>query len=343
MRQARLKAPQSHPLAYYHCISRVVDRQFVFGNLEKERFVSLLREYEAFCGVRIITFCILSNHFHLLVEVPQPPPSLPSDDELLLRIERLSGFAGNATARQMLHSLRSQGQHDAAEAFRQTYFERMWNLSAFMKLLKQRFTQWFNRQRARQGTLWEERFKSVLIQGAGNALATIAAYIDLNPVRAGLVDDPALYPWCGYADALAGNPSASAGLRTLIAGLHQVDPDSLPLTHAIASYRLWLFGQGEANEGSDELGRPLRPGFSRESVIKVVQARGSVELPDYLRLRVRYFSDGAILGTRTFVDNLFIHFRSRFGPNRKDGARKIKGLLSPNLCSLRNLRLRVFG
>jgi hypothetical protein len=35
----------------------------------------------------------------------------------------------------------------------------MWDVSAFMKLLKQRFTQWFNRQRGRKGTLWEERFK----------------------------------------------------------------------------------------------------------------------------------------------------------------------------------------
>ena len=56
-----------------------------------------------------------------------------------------------------------------------------------MKLLKQRFTQWFNRQRGRKGTLWEERFKSVLVEGTGEVLATMAAYIDLNPVRAGIV------------------------------------------------------------------------------------------------------------------------------------------------------------
>jgi REP element-mobilizing transposase RayT len=73
MRQPRLKAPTSHPVAYYHCISRVVDRQFVLGETEKEQFVSLMREYEMFCGVRVLTFCIMSNHFHLLVEVPQRP------------------------------------------------------------------------------------------------------------------------------------------------------------------------------------------------------------------------------------------------------------------------------
>ena len=53
MRRSRLKAPAVYPVAYYHCISRVVDRQFVLGELEKEQFVAFMREYEEFCGVRI--------------------------------------------------------------------------------------------------------------------------------------------------------------------------------------------------------------------------------------------------------------------------------------------------
>ena len=73
MRLARLKAPAGHPVAYYHCLSRVVNREFVFGTVEREQFVRLLREYEDFCGVRVLTYCILSNHFHVLVEVPEKP------------------------------------------------------------------------------------------------------------------------------------------------------------------------------------------------------------------------------------------------------------------------------
>ena len=88
----------------------------------------------------------------------------------------------------------------------------MWDVSVFMKLLKQRFTQWFNQQWGRKGTLWEERFKSVLVEGAGEVLATMAAYIDLNPVRAGIVKDPADYRWCGYAEATAGSRRAQRGL-----------------------------------------------------------------------------------------------------------------------------------
>ena len=71
MRQARFISPtaeNSHAL--YHCISRVVDRQFVLGREEKDMFVQMMREYEEFCGVRVLSYCIMSNHFHLLVEVP---------------------------------------------------------------------------------------------------------------------------------------------------------------------------------------------------------------------------------------------------------------------------------
>jgi hypothetical protein len=52
------------------------------------------------------------------------------------------------------------------------------------------------------GTLWEGRFKSVLVEGTGQTLSTMAAYIDLNPVRAGIVKDPADYRWSGYAEAV---------------------------------------------------------------------------------------------------------------------------------------------
>jgi hypothetical protein len=91
-------------------------------------------------------------------------------------VEKLSGLAGGGTTRQMLERFRQQGHHKKAEEYREQIFARMWDVSAFMKLLKQRFTQWFNRERGRKGTLWEERFKSVLVEGAGDALATMAAY-----------------------------------------------------------------------------------------------------------------------------------------------------------------------
>lgn len=60
-------------------------------------------------------------------------------------------------------------------------------------------------------TLWAERFKSVLVEGFGNALETVAAYIDLNPVWAGIVEDPKDYRFCGYAEAVAKEVKALTG------------------------------------------------------------------------------------------------------------------------------------
>src|SRR5262245_52026397 len=98
MRQRRLKAPASFPVAYYHCLSRVVERQFIFGELEREQFVRYLREYESFCGVRILTYCILSNHFHLLIEVPSKPKEPLSAEELIAKLQALSSTALTAAA-----------------------------------------------------------------------------------------------------------------------------------------------------------------------------------------------------------------------------------------------------
>ena len=89
MRKSRLKAPAHHPIAYYHCVSRVVNREFVLGPEEKEEFVRLMRLYEEFGELRVVTYCIMSNHFHVLVEVPRRPEQMPDDAQLLAKLKRL--------------------------------------------------------------------------------------------------------------------------------------------------------------------------------------------------------------------------------------------------------------
>ena len=67
MRQARIRG---RGLSYYHITSRVVDRRFILGDEEREHFVALMRKLEAFLGLRVVTYVLLSNHFHLLIEEP---------------------------------------------------------------------------------------------------------------------------------------------------------------------------------------------------------------------------------------------------------------------------------
>jgi REP element-mobilizing transposase RayT len=340
MRRPRFKAPPEHPLAYYHCISRVVDRQFFFGPEERERFAEFLRLYERFCGVRVVTYCVMSNHFHVLVEVSQRPAELPDDAALLALLHGAYGEGGAAgTIRQRLEYFRAKGAHAEAEALRESFFARMWDVSAFMKLLKQRFTQWFNRTHQRKGTLWEERFKSVLVEGAGTALATMAAYIDLNPVRAGLVGDPKDYRWCGYAAAIAGVKAARTGLAIVA---EAVRGSAVPARTILPEYRLLLFGRG-AEAGAGEAGRPLRRGFQREEVDAVLAAKGRLDHWQMLRCRVRYFADGLALGTKAFVNEVFAARREHFGAKRTSGARPMRGVDAAGLFTMRDLRVGTLG
>ena len=214
MRQARIRG---EGLSYYHCLSRVVDRRFIFGNEEREFVVALMRKLEAFLGVRVVTYAVMSNHFHLLVEVPDRERLPPLDRDTLLR--RLGFLYDRFTVegvREELDRATATGNGVWEAQILARYERRMGDVSIFMKELKQRFTQWYKRRMGRKGTLWEERFKSVLVEGDEKALMTVAAYIDLNPVRAGMVERVEDYRWCGYASAVAGNRWAREGLGRIL-------------------------------------------------------------------------------------------------------------------------------
>lgn len=343
MRQRRLKAPTSFPVAHYHCMSRVVNRDFLFGPQEREHFVRLLREYERFCGVRVLTFCILSNHFHLLLEVPARPTEPLNADEVLAKLEALSSSALTPKRfRQIIDQFRAAKDAAGERAFLNRICTSMWDVSGYLQRLKQRFTQWYNRRSGRRGVLWEERFRSVLVEGSGDPLSTMAAYIDLNPVRAGLVTDPKDYRWCGYGAAAAGDATAREAIGAIIAMAQRSRNSSESTEEQLATYRIWLFGQGEERLGTAPDGGSTRRGFSREAVLAVLAARGRVSMPEYLHLRVRYFADGAVLGSREFVDGVFVALRERWGPKRMDGARPVRGVES-DLCVLRDLRKQVLG
>lgn len=341
MRTARVKIDGEAGVGYYHCVSRVINREFVLGEEEKEHFMKLMRRYEIFCGVRVVTYCVMSNHFHILVEVPRRPAteSLPSDAELISLARKAQDSYGSGTLKQDLARLRAQGNDAAAEELKERFFRRMWDLSWFLRLVKQRFTQWHNKRQGRTGALWEDRFKSVLVEGAGPALSAMAVYIDLNPVRAGIVDDPAGYRWCGYAEAVAGLKVAREGLAVVV---ESVRGQEVAPQRVVAEYRMQVFGRGGA-EGVDEEGRPVRRGVSDERIREVLEKNGRLDGWESLRCRVRYLSDGVVLGSREFVDAYFHGNRERFGSRREDGARRMQFITMPGLFSLRDLQKAPIG
>jgi putative transposase len=320
-----------------------------------------MREYEEFCEVRVLTYCIMSNHFHVLLEVPHRPEVLPTSEEIVAKLRRLSGEHFVGAVEQQFAMYRKAGDEAGEAAYRETFYRRMWDVSQYMKAVKQRFTQWYNGRVERKGTLWEERFRSVVVDGAGQALGAMAAYIDLNPVRAGLVEDPKDYRWSGYGSAVAGRVRSKEGIQRVVTGLLGGEEESLGGSMEV--YRMHLYNEGsEEREGVVEtsgvpspLTRPagtLSPGergrvrgaLKREEVVKVLRAKGKLPLGAYVRCRVRYFCDGAVFGSKEFVEEMFRERREWFGAGRKSGARKMRGLeKGDELFTVRDLRVKVFG
>jgi hypothetical protein len=270
----------------------------------------------------------MSNHFHILCKVPAQR-SL-TDQELLDCIELSYGRERRTQVAEGLAAYaKEQSLGDQAQQLRDHYLSRLFDVSIFMKELKGRFAQWYNRRHHRYGVLWAERFKSVLIE-EGQALSAVAAYIDLNPLRAGLCEDPKDYRYCGYAEAIAKN-SAQAKLGLQVA-LRLGSECSWK--EAGREYRKLLFQTGTAASKAGAV-------IDVELVQKVLQEQqGEIPLAELLRCRIRYFTDGGILGSRTFVREQFARCRQMVAPSQTDREFRLRLTAGDQIWVLRNLRLR---
>jgi len=141
--------------------------------------LKIIRKYEAFCGVRVLAHCCMSNHLHLLVEVPPKKKGAAvemSDEVFLSKLKALYSSEAYRDCELMLRALREGAAKSdvAAEAFKAKFTRRMHDLSEFMKGVKQSFSRWFNKTHGRVGTLWESRFKKTIRHTQGHRLAAIA-------------------------------------------------------------------------------------------------------------------------------------------------------------------------
>lgn len=329
MTRNRLKSDGS---SYYHCISRVVGREYIFKDDDKDQFVHWMHAYAEAFDVQVLTYCIMSNHVHIILEIPERPKIWPTEEEFLKRHLMLHGEETNEKLRLEMTTWTGEKRRQWLHSMQQ----HLCDVSRYMKVVKQRFTQWYNRENQRRGTLWEERFKSVLIEGTQVALAKVGAYIELNPVRANLVDDPKDYPWCGYAAAFAGKKVAVDGLMALI---HPGQVNRGSIKEALAIYRSWLFGNGIAADSAKSKAPTHPPDVDSEKVRGLLAEHGQLTWSEFVRCRVRYFTDGGVMGSKEWVNEVFNRHRTQFSPKRKDGARKLRFVDQNDLFALRDLRV----
>ena len=314
------------------------------GPGEREVFGKMLRKAAAYCGIEILTWCCLSNHFHLLVRVSE------SRSEKLRETLRLD--QGRFTKHLSLlyapkeileiatelELLRTSGHHRKADEIVARYLIRIGDLSVFVKELKQRYSIWYNSQHDRAGTLWDARFRSVLVENSARALRTVASYIDLNPVRAGIVNDPKDYRWCGYGQAMGGERTAREGLRAvLLAGEQTACPTHTSWRISAEDYRVLLFGK--VVQLDDGRGGAVRRGASIASAQSVLSDGGKLSPAVRFQLRLRHLTEGGALGSKAFLQELIENRPQQVSSKRKRGAQSIDGLDATDFYSLRKLKV----
>ena len=306
--------------ACYHVMSRTVNGEFLLGPIEKEALRRMMWRMATFSGVEILTYAIMDNHFHILIKVPEQKSWLKrfegkeGEEKFYEHLSLVYSKAFIAQLRSEITELRNRHEEDAAQALLEKFQQRFCDLSLFVKELKERFSRWYNKQNSRRGTLWMDRFKSVLVE-TGEALQTMAGYIDLNPVRAGIVKDPAMYAWSGYGEAVGGSKRARRGLCKVL----EVAQDGWD-RKAHAYYRKWLYGEGMVTEESK------KKGYSRD---QIESAQAAVEnflfLPMLeIRKRLKSFSEGIALGSEDYVKGMAARYQAQFERQRERSPKPLK-------------------
>ena len=308
---------------WYHVVSRTAFQLFKFDDRDKGMFVRMMRRVANFCGVEVLNYCAMTNHFHILLHIPRPTEI--TEAMLLERVSILYGTDNAHDLRAHWEELRKIGNTVTLQEEQDKLRRRMGDISEFMKSLKQRYSIWYRHEHESfTGTLWEGRYRSIVVQGSVTTLSAVSAYIDLNPVRAGIVNDPADYKWSGYGAATAGDAAAMRGIARVF---HSEATDADFVKVAENHYREVLYSTGAEAVG-------------QEKVREVLASGGKFTLPQLLRCKVRHFIAGVCLGDEKFVESVFEAHRGHFGPRRKSGARGIgrcEKWCGVRLCTARKL------
>jgi len=245
----------------------------------------------------------MGTHFHLLVRMR--PGSEFSKAEIKRRF-RL--YYGDDAKREL--------EEERVPALQ----EKWGSLSEFVKEIKQEFSRYYNRRHHRKGFFWSERFKSVIVDN-GETLINCLAYIDLNPIRAGIVEKPEAYRWCslGYHAQTHNRDrflSTDFGLREF----------ALKSAKArLAYYRRFVYEKGGLIKEVED--RSKGPSEIRCAVTSELHG-ASLELNgvDRFRYRTRYFTDSGIIGTKEFVSGVYQGFKDYYSSKHEKRPRLIQGL-----------------
>ena len=178
---------------YNHAVGTVSDRPF--GNAEKDQFIRILKRVSGLYTIRVASFTVMSNHYHLLLQAPVEEPTAA---------ETAARYAAFYHGRRTLA---------VASPRCRVWQQRLRDVSWFIRHLQQLFARWFNKTRPehRQGGLWSDRFKNTVLED-GAAAWNGWLYIERNAVRVGLTSTAGAYRYGAFGawQAIGEHPFAEA-------------------------------------------------------------------------------------------------------------------------------------
>ena len=302
MRRPRVKVEGE---GFYHVVSRIGGKRFLIDEKEKAILLGMIRAAAAFSGVELYTFAIMSNHFHLLVRVPRKKSV--SDAELLHRMEALYGTPRFRKVLEKWEKWTDRKQEWRVLDEKARLRARMYDLSQFCKTFKETYTQDYNKRHENTGTIWEGRFKSILLEGSYRAMMTVAGYIHLNPVRAAMADAPEDARNAGYGAACHGDFAAQDGLRALVSRVCRAEDSSWDQAREACASAIEGKMPSSTDATAQDGGMEAAPSPKEKNADEVVERdeKGRMLPPKtirgLLRRRVAGFLQGGALGGAAFL------------------------------------------
>lgn len=184
---------------WYHIVSRCVRRAFLCGvdhfsgkSFEHRRgwIETRIRELAGVFAIDVAAYAVMSNHFHIVLRVDQERAQQWDDTEVLRRWTQI--FSGPEEVRRYLSEHGDKlSDADLAKVneWVRVYRQRLFDISWFMRILNESLARMANAEDGIKGRFWEGRFKSQALLDEQSLLAAMA-YVDLNPVRAGMAETP---------------------------------------------------------------------------------------------------------------------------------------------------------
>ncbi|MCF7957955.1 MAG: hypothetical protein K9M57_05845 [Phycisphaerae bacterium] len=277
-RRRRIKRVRREGWYHVYCKAAGGKGEFPLAkSLCQRKLVGLLRFYARVYCCEISAFSIMGNHYHLVIKFEAPRKL--SRGELLRRARVLYPNSGDLLR--------------CWPAAKWKVFEnRLFDLSRYMHNVQTTFATWFNRQHQRHGRFWGDRFKSTILQDLA-AVRDCMLYVDLNPVRAGIVQRPEQYRWCSYYLRVIDKADWLKPLEEF--------ETYKSAGQALRDYRGRLYYRGRV---------PTKKGQAAisQAIVEHEKALG-FKTPGMYRERLRYFVDGVVLGSEEFVRDYLVKLK----------------------------------